>query len=103
MKNQNNSIQEWDEMAVVHHAKNWQETLEWVFNEFSLRKRYNLTMEDLELILKIFSWHLSIPIEAVTPHQLKLIETKLRLTIGSKNRSRDQERERLYRSHWGIS
>ena len=90
-------------MAVVHHAKSWQDTLERVFYEFSQTKKYNLAMEDLELILKIFSWHLSIPIEAVTPHQLKLIEKKLRLAIGSENRSRDQERDRLYRSLWGIS
>ena len=103
MKKQTISIQEWDEMAVVHYSKNWQDTLERVFYEFSQRKRYNLAMEDLELILKIFSWHLSIPVEAVTPHQVKLIETNLRLAIGSENRSRDKERERLYRSLWGIS
>ena len=103
MKIQTISIQEWDEMAEVHHSKNWQDSLERVFYEFSQRKRYNLAMEDLELILKILSWHLSIPIEAVTPYQLELIETKLRLAIGSENRSRDQERERLYRSLWGIS
>ena len=35
MKIQTISIQEWDEMDIVHHSKNWQDTLEQVFYESS--------------------------------------------------------------------
>jgi len=56
---------DWEEVEIRVYSKRWTQVANQVIMEVQERESENLGMENLDLIKKIFSWQLAIPLKQI--------------------------------------
>ena len=100
--NQQISRTDWEEVEIRVYSKRWTQVANQVVMEIQERESENLGMENLDLIKKIFSWQLAIPLDQLSSQEEQTLEKELRKAIGRMNRGLDPKRDRLYQNLWGL-